>query len=612
MAVDVIASIIEVRDSATAPLKTIAGQATTTATALNRADTAAAAVGVTAETKLVPSFNKLASAGRVVGVQMVDVAQQLAAGQAPMMILIQQGGQVAQQFAMMGIGLGALAAPLAVVATAVGALGGAYFVLKQDLDRATAAMAESRAEVETMSKVYGQVREAALLAAVAQGKMTQAEYDTQAAVKTANDAFSVRIQTLEDERRALMEGQREQEKGLNVIERAAQAVGVLHVIERDYADELAANARKLEIARAGADRYAKDLNVVAGSTAKVAKETEIAFKAVDLFAALLAELSAEFDAGFAPVVNSAIGVLTDFYAAIDGSKSLEDLKMAEIDLDVAFSRGLVTLEQYTAALEALQSAAAEVKPGMLPDLTESMMSDSFASTVSGDVPGMAVNAMGALGYAGGGPVGVALGGLEALGETGAQATLDDMASQLTNIAKGMEELPDLLANLPALFLEHLPELVAAQYQMMLRLFFTLPFEMAAAVIEKFDAWWSGIGGLRGLATSVADGLRDWWQDAWAALKTWFSELFDLSDLGEGAKRAVQAAGSYVMTGSTERSSAGRGASSGRGSGFGSGTTVNVNMTTAALHPEFAVAIERDLKRVFGTTGLRSSPLFGGG
>ncbi|MCP4733032.1 MAG: hypothetical protein GY873_02460, partial [Bosea sp.] len=111
------------------------------------------------------STNTAALAARNLAVQLPDVAQQLGAGVAPMTVLTQQGGQVAQSMLAAGVSLSGMLAILGPVAVAAAALGATYLVLQRNLTAANERMEEQRAKVEGMAGLYRSLKDAATLAA---------------------------------------------------------------------------------------------------------------------------------------------------------------------------------------------------------------------------------------------------------------------------------------------------------------------------------------------------------------------------------------------------------------------------------------------------------------
>lgn len=103
----------------------------------------------------------------------------------------------------------------------------------------------------------------------------------------------------------------------------------------------------------------------------------------------LAESAADFEEMYAPAVDQAAEALREFYDALAGvvpPKALTDLEklgLAEADITLAFSRGKISVEQYTAAIEALNEARASGK--------------ATAQDVAGGVGGVASGLSGGLG-----------------------------------------------------------------------------------------------------------------------------------------------------------------------------------------------------------------------
>lgn len=222
-----------------------------------------------------------------------------------------EAGAAAQALADTAGGLEATArggtrvfAILGPIAVAVAAAGAAYMQLKGRLEEANAALETQRAKLEVVQDMHRKVKEAVLLAALAQGEMTQAEFDAVSAAQSAADLTRERRQQLIDEQNALnqrrlaleaaTEAERQAENvsrrltatfahgaesgmGIAMANRAAAVQTDSHAAARKkLAVEMKNNARQLEILDQTEERYAKAIEASKSKIeerAVVAKET---------------------------------------------------------------------------------------------------------------------------------------------------------------------------------------------------------------------------------------------------------------------------------------------------------------------------------------------------
>ena len=112
-------------------------------------------------------------------------------------------GAAAQHFNLLQRGgLGAVAV-LGPVAAAAGVATVAYRHFKSELDAANAALDVQRGKLEAVQDMHRKVKEAVLLAALAQKKMTQAEFDAISAAQSATDLTAERRAALTEERQEI-------------------------------------------------------------------------------------------------------------------------------------------------------------------------------------------------------------------------------------------------------------------------------------------------------------------------------------------------------------------------------------------------------------------------
>ena len=131
-----------------------------------------------------------------------------------------EAGAAAQAIADTAGGLEAAArggtrvfAILGPVALAVATAGAAYVHFRGDLDAANAALETQRSKLEAVQDMHRKVKEAVLLAALANEEITQTEFDAIAAAQSAKDLTAARREELTKERNALE--QRRLELGAN-------------------------------------------------------------------------------------------------------------------------------------------------------------------------------------------------------------------------------------------------------------------------------------------------------------------------------------------------------------------------------------------------------------
>lgn len=127
-------------------------------------------------------------------------------------------------------GSGSLLNILGPVGVAVGVVGAAYAALTHELQLADQAIADNRAELEKVIEVHRRVKEAAVLAAVAQGDMGQDQADSFMIAQRASDLFGGRLAELRkrqaelgDELRKVESAATDQAKAYNSADVAARA-----------------------------------------------------------------------------------------------------------------------------------------------------------------------------------------------------------------------------------------------------------------------------------------------------------------------------------------------------------------------------------------------------
>ena len=209
-------------------------------------------------------------------------------------------------------------------------------------------------------------------------------------------------------------------------------------------------------------------------------------------------------------------------------------------------------------------------------------------------------------------IGAAVGGLQSLGAEGGKATAVSLLDGFGAITKGINNLPAFLRKfvpdfIVTLVTEFIPALIAAAP----RLLVTILIELPVAIVRGIGLWWRDIGGFRGIARSIADGVREWWRETWDRVKSWFRDIFTPGDQGNGRRisegrardlRDMQAEAMAVLDprgrpGQANDPRTGRSRQSAQ-----AGPTLVLQ--AASLHPDIVPRALRDLDRMTRPGGLR--------
>lgn len=232
--------------------------------------------------------------------------------------------------------------------------------------------------------------------------------------------------------------------------------------------------------------------------------------------------------------------------------------------------------------------------------------DAFAG--SDGFLGKLLDAAGPIGAA----IGAAISGLQSLGQQGGAATARSAMGQVDAITQGIKNIPAFLRKfipefIVALITEMIPALIAAVPQMIVNALVEVP----VAIVRGLVLWWRDIGGFRGIARSIADGVREWWRETWDRVKTWFRDIFTPGDQGSGRRvsegrardlRDMQAEAMAVLDprgrpGQPTDPRTGRSRQSAQ-----AGPTLVLQ--AASLHPDIVPRALRDLDRMTRPGGLR--------
>ena len=681
---DVVEFVLRLNDQASAPLGAVAASAGKTGLALDHAAASATKAGIaiqpgpkalaswsTAATDAGKSAQNLGRGAQMVAVQLPDIATQLAAGVSPLTVFIQQGGQLAQQFMMIG-GAGSkfagilprIAPSLGLVGVAVAALGGAYMYFKSKLDDANATGEKQLAQLDKMVDLHRKVKEAVILGAVAQGTMTQAQADEYLVAQQAGDLFAERRKQLQDERSEIQKTMDARTKA--VIELAETTAGLDSdwVNSSDWQDamkrgqsaladsehQLAMNGKAMEILEATQDRYTQ---AVIDSKNPIESQTDLLRAAK----AAVKDLSAAFAETMTYLNGDPTAGLEEFAAAmvqagVDAQKKGDDeMKKSTAD------RMNYLKERLAEWTEANKAALAETeKLARAQAHTIGTAVTAGAAVATGDVQGAIGAVAPALGTAIAGPVGAAVGSgiataidtIVTMGEMGAReigAQIDEFSD---NLVKGLGTLPRLIGNvLPEVIGKMIPQIVVALAENVIPITIAigkaywalaiLPLTIAKHLGQAFADWWGEIGGLKGIARSIADGIKEWWSN----VKDWIHDLFTFGKDGKSdpaanaeASRQVSKAQTgvwdflfsgegFAKGGQVNRTGlamvhAGErvvrpegGPNSQTGASFLSSPPVNIYINASVVDRDAIPRLVSAINREMGRYGRRTSPILGG-
>lgn len=212
----------------------------------------------------------------------------------------------------------------------------------------------------------------------------------------------------------------------------------------------------------------------------------------------------------------------------------------------------------------------------------------------------------------GAAIGAAISGLQSLGQQGGAATAKSAMAGFDSIVKGINNLPAFLRRfVPDFVVTLVTELIPALVASIPRLVTTIVIELPVAIVRGIVLWWRDIGGFRGIARSIADGVREWWRETWDRVKTWFRDIFTPGDQGRGRRisegraqelRDLQAEAMAITDprgrpGQPTDPRTGRSRQSAQ-----AGPTLVLQ--AASLHPDIVPRVLRDLDRMTRPGGLR--------
>lgn len=368
-------------------------------------------------------------------------------------------GEVADGLEVAAMAGPKLIAVLGPIAAAAAAAAAAYLVLKANLDEANRAMEESAERAREMAELHLKVRETALLAALAEGEITEAEFNRLAAARDAQSLFAAERQRAQDKVDDLNR-EREAIEAAIVAEEKRQQLAMTAVIEgRETTGEGGLMA--------GMGAPAAVLANTSTELERLAGELERNVSQTNAFQRQLGHLDR---------------------AETKHANNLETIANAT-------NNATASTRQMTEALKEATEAAQEFDPsaitGTTPDMgrlipaiqtsdilaqdqavTDAMIRASRQQTL-GQVAG-AVQMAGAPASALGmlGPAGAIVGGLASIGAAGGASGVEKQLDTLIdNITDGIKALPEIL-------IEVIPEFVFA-------LVSELPPALALAIEDVF-------------------------------------------------------------------------------------------------------------------------------
>lgn len=292
------------------------------------------------------------------------------------------------------------------------------------------------------------------------------------------------------------------------------------------------------------------------------------------------------------------GLEADAEAAVSAAQD-EAAAQAGADIDAV-------LRDFGSTMTAMSDAATQRAAGV-----GSMIGDIIGGDISGALASL-LSATGPVGAA----IGGMLGGLAALGEQGAGETAKMITGYLDSLIKGLSSLPALIVKLvPSLIVDVLPNLVVALVGAIPRLVVAILIELPVAIVRGIVGWWRDIGGFKGMARSIADGVRDWWTSTWDRIKSWVRDIFAPGrERREQRREEREARGPSVLETGLNVLAAGEAIFSGRSRTGSPGTPGRPDAARGAgptivlqgdLTPDFVPALGRRLDRYNGPGGLRS-------
>lgn len=505
-------------------------------------------------------------------------------------------GEVAAAVASaLGVSMGALAAVAAPLAIVVAGIALAWSSYSASAEEAASYQERLNAAIEAVEPITKRAAAEIDKLAVNLGQMTQVEYDDLQIRNEFAASLDANTEKLRAEKTAIKEKMEEIGKATHeylkyqdrLHEVSAELAAATAENEKgqaaalqnaEFTRERAESEKVLaERLRVKADAERKATSATKDNTTALDKQREALFKVLDAAKEVkMLEAEGALAPGRVDIRTEASEQLAKLQAELQQITSgnpaqvFDNLKLAQAALNVEFSRGVMDLEQYNAALLLIEKTGADYRNGQ--ELARFQRASAAGSAIGGSVLGGSVAGLAStlgpmIGTAIAGPVGSAVGEalgqavsfLEALGQTSIAEIKANMLSSAANIRAGLEMLPSLLSELmPDLiqaiasgFIQALPELIALQYKLLAEMAL-FPLRILQGFVQGMGEWWASIGGLQGLGQSVVEALGRWWRDAWAAVRDFLKHPLDRDQdgrrLGGEAIDASKRAMSFLWSG----------------------------------------------------------------
>jgi hypothetical protein len=381
------------------------------------------------------------------------------------------------------LGGGRLLAILGPIGVAVGVAAAAYKILQQNLEQANEAMDAAAERATAMVELHQKVKEAALLAALAEEKITQEQFNAAVAARTAADAFQQQRSEREESLKLI---DQQIAQATELVEKYGQQLSRQRELiqnDRDFATassgvrtELEQAARKLaelnqqrtiaatavDVITTAEDRYAQSLATVADQQQTATQRVKEGTEAIKVFAEEIDTLAEAFKAlGFAAPGAELVGIGIDLNAPLiemntNLSTSLE-LLQRQIEVrqelaDIAEAEKQAQIDKQAGAIQTA-GAAVQLAGGNIGAIQGLLPAGGKAAALAGPILGV----LGAFQQIG------AMGGAE-----GVEERLDTMIQDITG---GIQALPTILVDV-------IPEFVV-------QLVTVLPGAIADALSELF-------------------------------------------------------------------------------------------------------------------------------
>jgi hypothetical protein len=415
------------------------------------------------------------------------------------------------------------------------------------------------------------------------------------------------IARLSEEKRKEAEAERAREKAMRAAAKIQSEVQQAIKASLPVLKEALAEAKMLDDFRASGLADIIPSNLIAPDMLDKARELGDALQALAPSKSVLSDLErlqillldiqrSNIDSG-----GRFSGLEADAQAAVNAAER-DAVRQGGADIDAVLRDFGDTM---TAMSDASMQKAAGVG-GMIGDI------------IGGDISGALVSVLSAAG-----PVGAAIGGmisgLSALGEQGAGQTAKMITGFVDSIMAGIVKLPALIVKvIPDLVVSLVTEFIPALIAAFPRLVMAIVVELPIAIVRGLVGWWRDIGGFKGIALSIAEGVRNWWTSTWDRIKGWLREIFtpnkdereqrreqraerneDRLTAGQALVAVGQSVGDVFTGNSRDRSASPTGAMTAAGR---TGPTFVLN---GDFTPDFVPTLGRRLDRYNGPGGLRS-------